>query len=771
MANLESIDFWKKNYGLLPIHLSPEKEDKRFLMLNGGVADFCFQTFNEEDKQNLYETSWSTNTKNYLVLENENLKIFNWFNNSYEEISKSQVVSNSTKFYSYLISKSFKSQSDIVPFIIDIFRQLRNLTLEKENPTDALNLLYLLLVSIEEDFSQIDYTKWGFTVKSIPDQFDFFVETIRNGVKSIKPNLDLILRHTSGVLFQEAHREVISFSPQRDLFGGVSSKLITKTDLYSSIHYTPQYIARTIVENSLKEINLFKNEIKILDPSCGSSEFLVETLKQLREFNYSGKIQIRGFDISESAVNTSKFLLEYENRTQWDGRLDIEIIKVEDSLKEDWGNDNDLILMNPPFVSWELIKNKEERNIVLETLGNSFKKGKPNQATAFFYKSKNSLGEDGILGCVLPSSIFQNESYNILRNEVQEELSIKLLAKLGNFVFEDALTDVSLFIGKKPKNPFNPQIIWTKNEKGIAQDALRDLRKINYNNEHSLKEKNYSIYTPSKFPIFKDSWKIISLDENEFIKNVERFVQYGKLSTVSKLFTVKQGIRQGLKDVFKISKDYYLGLNINEKKLFRPVVDNSTLKRGVLSDTTYIWYPYDTNGMILKSERDLENLYFYEDRIKPNEYSLKNRAGIKEWWGHTRARNWQFEKVSKLVSTEFGKSDSFAFDSLGDFVVERGNAWFPKRKMNEDDLFFYLSVFSSSIFDNFLSIFSKSIMSGYYLGQTYTKDIPIPDVSKINTLSNEYITLVELGKELSKGNSLAKFSIDEILTTYFYPKF
>lgn len=775
MRNLEDKNFWKKNYGLLPIHITPQNKDNKFLMLNGGTSDFCFQTFDDdEDIEVFFQTSWSTNTKNYLILGNDNLKIINWYNNSLEEVSKKNVLANSDKFYNYLLSKSFKSQNDVVPFIIDIFRQLRNLTLERENPKEALNLLYLLLVSIDEDFSRIDFEKWGFNVESIPDQFDYFVETVRTGIKSIKPDLDLILRHTSGALFQEAHREVIYFNPQRDLFGGVSSKLITKADSYSSIHYTPQYIARTIVENCLKEIDLKGQEVKILDPACGSSEFLIEALKQLQELDYKGKITIKGLDISESAINTSRFLLEYENRTQWNNSLDITLSTVTDSLRENWETDNDVILMNPPFISWELMKNKEERSAILDSLGTAFKSGKPNQASAFFYKAKKSLAESGILGCVIPSSILKSETYSLLRNEIQEDLSIKLLAKLGNFVFEDALTDVSIFVGKKPKSGFFPKIIWTKNEKGIVQEALREFRKLSENNEQSVTDKKFSIYTPLSFPLIKDSWNIITLDESNFIKNIERFVQSGKLNYVSKIFSVKQGIRSGNNNAFIISKDDFDLIPENEKFLYKKVINNDSVKNGVIILKNYIWYPYDENNSLFNNEEEfMHQAPISYLRLKDYKNILINRPRNSDlnWWLLSEHRAWLRKRENRLYSTEFGKSDSFGYDINGDFIVERGNAWIPKKNMSDDDFYFYLSVFSSSIFDNLLSIFSKPIMSGYYLGQTYTKDIPIPNIYSIEKMSNEYVMLVEYGKELSKGNVLAKYSIDDVLLKYFYPKF
>ncbi|PUV23136.1 N-6 DNA methylase [Sphingobacterium athyrii] len=773
MYDLKNIETWESKFGLLPIKLDPLIQEDKFLMLNGGVGDFCLRTssFEKGNIEQIFQESWSTNTKNFLFIGEDSIEVTNWYDSKIENISKSRVNLNLEQFYKYLSSKSYKTQNDVVPFILDIFRQLRNITFEKQDSSEAINLLFHLLISLEEDYTHIDTKKWGISESNFPDKFDYFVGLINQGVRNIKPNLDLILRHTSGVLFQEAHREVIYFNPQRDLFGGVSSRLETKLDAYSSIHYTPQYIARSIVENALKSFDLETKEIKILDPSCGSSEFLIEVLKQLKNKNYNGKITVKGFDTSDSAIRTSNFLLTYENRKQWNNEIVVEIKKVKDSLIEDWGK-NDIILMNPPFVSWELLKEKESRDNVLNILEDVIKRARPNQATAFFYKACLSLNDGGIIGCVLPTSIFNSEIYQELRIKLNNELSFKVLAKLGNYVFEDALTDVSLFIATKAHSILLPQLLWTRNEKGVVQDALREFRKMNSNNELSVDSKSYSIYTPSHFPILNKSWKIISLRENEFIKELGIFNKAEKLSPISEVFDINQGALLGIKNVFKISSDDYELLPKQEKKYFRPILTNNSIRNGKISVYEYVWFPYNKSGLIFKDENELEDLSFFKTNLLQNKEILEKRAGITHWWALTRPRNWQFIKEPRLFSSRFGSSSSFGFDKEGNCVIEEGNAFIPKRTFDSADYYFYLACFSSSVFDLLLSIYSKPIMSGYDLGKIQIKNIPIPNINK-NLLKQEpaYLKLVQLGEELQNGNSIVKPVIDDILRSYFYPNF
>lgn len=774
MKNLSDILVWKQSFGLLPIHLKPTKNESKFVMLNGGLGDFCLQTIKDKSSiDDYYSKSWSSNTKNFVVLDDDKVKIFNWTRNKPEEVSQKQVVDNFDKFYNYLLSKNFKSERDVIPFVIDIFRQFRNITLEKTNPVEALNLLFVLLTSLEDDYSQLDRKKWNLNEFKIPLEFNLLTEKLKIGINNIKPELDLIIRHSAGALFQEAQKEVLFFYPQRDLFSGVSSKIETKNNLYSSIHYTPPYLARTIVEKAIQQIDLeTKKRLKIFDPACGSSEFLIEALKQLKELDYGGNIDVVGWDSSKTAVNTSNFLLKYEQRTVWDKRLNFEVKLVCDSLTEVWDNNCDLILMNPPFVSWELLKNKNSRDAVKETLGSNFN-GKPNQASAFFYKSIQNLNKDGVIGCVIPSSFLTLDAYKNLRNNIYDSITINLIGKLGNFVFEDALTDASFIIGHKPKMNYTPAILWTRNEKGIAHSALRDLRKMYYSNTLTVNEKDYSVFQPIFFPIIKDSWKTISLKENDLLKTIERFVAEKKLVRLESVFNVQQGIRQGIKNIFKISKNEFKILPENEKKYFRPVIDNEAIKNGELFQKNFIWYPYNKGGIIFKSERELNKNanHFYSAVLEPNKNNLINRVGITEWWGLTRPRNWQFVKEPKLVSTEFGKSDSFAFDKMGAFAVERGNAWIPKKDFNDLDYYFYLSVLSSTFFEKLLSVYSRQLLSGWDLGKMYTKEIPIPDVHSLEIKNSDaYRKLVEMGKELSQGNSYIKTVSDEILVKYFYPE-
>jgi type I restriction-modification system DNA methylase subunit len=779
MSLLHDINNWKNNLGLLPVNLFSAGQNNKFILLNGGFGDFCIDVDADKSKEEYYSFAWSSNSKNFVTLKGDEIYLYNWLKEKEENYKVSLVQENLPKFYSYLLKDSYKSEYDIVPFVIDIYRSLRHLTNEKEEGIQAISQLLILLIAYEEnaDFKNIDYNKWGVNNPIILKGLENYLESLKNGLyfnnKKLNTNLDLLLRHSAGYLFQETQKEAFFYNRDLTLWGTYDSGYDSKSKQYSSFHYTPSYLARSIVEYSLSKLNIHeKDSLKILDPACGSSEFLLEVLKQLKSLGYNGKIDINGWDSSDSAINISNFLLTYEKR-EWGDNLTVTIEKVDNSLTKEWGNDYDLILMNPPFLSWELM-NKDEREIVAATLGESSRK-KPNLASAFVSKSVKSLKEEGILGTVIPSSILLMDSYKNLRNDIKENISLLLIGKLGNFVFEHALTDVSILIGKRPTSNTPPLLLWSKNEKGIITDAFRDLRKINYNQLPYIKNnQKHSIYIPDNYPV-NDNWKVNSYKEQELKKKLQKLSVLGKLKTVQEIFNVRQGIRTGNNQVFIIKEELYHQIPENEKIYFRPSADNESIKKGNITIKNYIWYPYDSNGITLLTEDDLENNvpFTYTNYLLPNKDKLisRSRKDINTWWHLSEHRSWLTGIYPKLISTEFGKSGSFAFDEKGDFAVERGNGWLPKKEFDEiDDYYFYLSVFNSPFFEDLLSIYSKQLAGGkwYDLGKLHTKDIPIPVISEDLRNSFVFEKLVYFGKQICKGEYFHFEIIDDYLKNHIY---
>ena len=116
MMDISNNNTWIKQFGVLPIKLNPILAEERYLMLNGGYSDFCLQSFDDSDFE-LDKIAWSSIVKNYVKIITDNVVIRNWYENKTETVKKDKVISNFNQFYNYIFNKSYKTESDIVPFV------------------------------------------------------------------------------------------------------------------------------------------------------------------------------------------------------------------------------------------------------------------------------------------------------------------------------------------------------------------------------------------------------------------------------------------------------------------------------------------------------------------------------------------------------------------------------------------------------------------------------------------------------------------------------
>ena len=764
---------WAFESGLLPMHLASKNQYERYILLDGGHCEFCLDLDVDDKSEADYNSfAWSSDVKNYLRVKGDSVTVFNWHSRRADVLKMSVVKQKFSRFLKILYDNSFSTSDDVTPFLLSLFAQLRNLTQESTMPIDAMNLLFKMLISIDEEHLDAEICeKWNIADTSLPSGFDAIVDRIREGAMRIKPNLDFILRHGSGRLFEVANRTALTFDRQFDLFGGMSSTItLDSLENYSSLHYTPRYLVRSIVENALKHISTEANTLRIFDPACGSGAFLLEVLKQLKENNYNGKVEVVGYDISPIAINTTKFLLAYEKRMQWDdAQLSYEVV-VCDSLTNAWPK-SDIILMNPPFISMELLKDSVVKDAVWSILNDLKIKRRPNMAAAFLYKAVKSLSNGGVIGAVLPSSLLLQEQYLPLRQTISEICRLDVVAKLGNYVFSDALTDSSFLLAQKDaSNGKQPLTLWCKNQEGIPYKAIRGLRKMQYDGLSNKIEADYNIYIPTRFPLVGETWNTVPFKDDRLMQMLNHCLNIGSLCELKDVFDVKQGIITGVRDVFEISNLQYGEIPPNERKLYRKIASSQTIEGGMIKESSYIWYPYNSRGSIIKTEDQLRGYAWTYMHFSKYRGALENRRGVNLWWELTRPRTWQFKPEMRLCSKRFGDASSFAI-ARPDCVVKDGNAFlFKSKKVVEDDYYFYLSYFSSSVFEHLLSIFARTLMKGYDLGNRNIKMIPIVNVFANPSLRTTYAycKLADLGKLYASDEVVGKENFG-YLVEGFYP--
>lgn len=304
------------------------------------------------------------------------------------------------------------------------------------------------------------------------------------------------------------------------------------------IFYTPDYIVRYIVDNSLgaylreheekckdefklkgeildktyeerehkayEKYQTYLQNVKVLDPACGSGAFLVYVFDYLMSENKrvasilgSGlfsnddyirsilKNNIYGVDLNEESVEITKLSLWLKSAEKGKKLTSLDKnIKCGNSLINDpavvgnkafdWNKEFseimnaggfDVVVGNPPYVftrggGFEVdtktfisayIKNE---GIITESKGLNIQKGKINLYAIFLTKGLKLIKPEGYLSYIIPNSILRATPYEAFRKYIVDNYSIQEIVDLGAGIFEGVTvsTVIMTILGSKKEN-------------------------------------------------------------------------------------------------------------------------------------------------------------------------------------------------------------------------------------------------------------------------------------------------------------------------------
>ncbi len=784
---ITNISLWQTKLGLLPVPLYANKKSKQFVLLNGNRGNFCLDLLENSEPIENRNRAWSSDVSYYITLEKnfDNLFIQTWNSPKITSYPVNKVLSDLNGFHRLLEEQEPKSQQDIVKHVIRVFRSLRNQLGNDFSGQSSLKVFLSLLACATENKNRnkINIDKWGLSSDSIElaksvnqTAWDRLVlELIEENFNGLKPNLSLMLRHASGKVFQEAHYEAIFVHQEQPTLFGLPSEPIKlgKESSGVGLHFTPPALARTLVEEALFSYGSLgkQKEIKIFDPACGSGEFLRESLRQLRLKEFDGKIKLIGWDVSKAACDMAKFVLAWESRG-FEKNVAIDI-QCRDLLAEDsnWSNDSDIIIMNPPFVSWKNMSS-EQRSVTENSLGQRINY-QPDLSSVFTWKAARSLNEKGVLASIIPASFLNSSSNEPIRQKLGEILETKLVARLGShLLFSTALVDAALYVGSVKKNHKGTLAFWADYRLSSNAEGLRALRKIRNSSKDILPiiEDGYNIYAVSEIEKDTKSWSPRPYESVSLLNNLLS----KQLTKVEDLFDVSQGVKTGKNKAFLIDKEYYDSLPKVEKNYFRPAIVNKSIKFGFLIDTTYVFYPYGKH--YLENEEKLSQklkAYYNGILLKYKNELIRKAANPDEWWNLDRARTWQIDLVPRIVSTYFGDVGSFAWDETGEYVTAQGFSWLLKptievETFNSELGLAYLAILNSSIFGELLAAVSNHVGGGQWdLSKRYVNKIPLPNLMEADFNPNTISELASYGKQIHAGKFSNENDLEKLVRTIY----
>lgn len=751
---IDQLETWSHSLGLMPVPLFGQAAERRHVLLNGSKGNFCLDLADEDAEEGTErDRAWSSDVGHYIKVNRDKVRVWRWDQTQPEEYSHRLVADNIVKFQNYLEERQPTKTESIVSHFISIYRQVRNLLGADVAGPDALQAFLYILASAEAEGGRhaaaIDWPKLPraqelASLLSTSDR-DLLVHDMRStrSGDQLRPILPLVMRHASGRLFQEAHY-LVELDPQQGLFSASEAKRANRDSSAQGAYFTPSSLVRTVVEEAFKAQPVPDRAITIVDPACGSAEFLREALRQLEIRGHAHQVRLVGWDVSEAALAMAHFMLGWE-RSRSNLQIEIALDRRDALADADWRERPDYALMNPPFISWQEM-GVDKRDHVTHVLGDLAMK-RPDYASAFWLQAVNSLSATGVIGTVLPASLLDGASYVRLRECIASKVNPHLIARLGSHtVFAEAMVDAGLYIGTKAQLARDPLAVWSNHKAESSSRVLRRLRSITADRRTSVvvDEDGYSVYPVPGLGRDGTSWAPRSVASYGLLQQVRH------LPKAEAIFDVSQGVITGLNGAFLVNRAYAESLPKPVQRHFRPAVVNNSISNGVLNTSVFVFYPYGKESITSEGQLEQKLGAFYNDVLLPQKQALSNRTGFKErWWCLTRPRERLSAMGPKIISTYFGGAGSFGWDSVGDHVPVQGYAWSLKDDALAGTELAYLALLNHPVMDTLLPGVSNNLAGGQWnLSERFVNQLPMPALDLEDGVT---AVLISIGTSITKG--------------------
>ena len=521
------------------------------------------------------------------------------------------------------------------------------------------------------------------------------------------------------------------------------------------VYYTPQYIVRYIVENTLGVKIKGQSpdavaKLKVVDPACGSGSFLVEAYQQLLNYHldyYSSekvrKQALKNSRIYETGKNVYKLTIEEKQRillnniygVDIDGQA-VEVTKLSLYLK--------LLENEGRETQGQLFKFSDIK--LLPSLDSNIKCGNSLVSSDYYHEKDLSLFDDeamrkintfdwdkefpevfaqGGFDCVIGNPPYVNISvfpelhtylqttYSVIHTGYND-LMYYFMYRGIEFLKEDGLSGIitsNYFLGneyaKKLRVFLSDKITKIVNFKNAKIFSANVHTALIFAEKHTTNDIDIFTYSSDKAPdsvIIENDYSYITMERNTLGEvwvladsKEQHIIDKMKEGSIllGDIAIIEKGPGTGKNDVFVLKKEIAEKLNL-EKELLRNNVKNGDIQRYVFNDRGTVLIYTDNKTDIKK----YPNIYKYLSAHK-KELSLRNEVlkGAYQWYRLERPRNKTvFDAKEKIIVPYRASFNRFAYDNQQYFNNSDSNAFIVKEE--EQFLLKYILVLLNSKLHN-----------------------------------------------------------------------
>ncbi|MEO5627763.1 MAG: N-6 DNA methylase [Candidatus Saccharimonadales bacterium] len=573
------------------------------------------------------------------------------------------------------------------------------------------------------------------------------------------------------------------------------------------IFYTPDYIVRYIVDNSLGaylreeeervktqfrlkgditdksyvkreqqaygKYQEFLQNVKVVDPACGSGAFLVYVFDYLLAENkrvasilgnnlFSSenyikdilKNNIYGVDLNEESVEITKLSLWLKSAQKGKKLTSLDNnIKCGNSLLVDWkdtfpevfkNGGFDVVVMNPPYV-----KESAGKQIFAELHNKSLYQGKMDLWYFFGGLALDIVkANTGIIGLIAPNNWVTNDGASKFRNRIVADAHIDKFIDFSNFkVFDQAGIQTMIAVIRRKNEQPKYELDYSRiadNSVGVESikdflNAITDPRFVYFKSNFNRSRLVNNIFSFANAHDEKLLSKIASksnlqLEASEIFSGIDIGQDY-----VNKKSQEKLGDSAKIGDgVFNLSQQEYNKLNPNyaEKELIQPFYTTKQINRYLANKQNTSWVIYTDSKF-----KNPDNIQPYKNVKNHLDKYQSIITSANKPYGLHRSRDKEVFLGEKILSIRKCSRPSFAYVNFDAYV----NRTFNIIKTDRLNLRYLSAILNSRLVAYWL------LKRGKLQGELYQVDVnPIRSIPI--AIADDQEQLANLAKKISELN-------------------